>query len=87
MNSKQRKTLAKVFDDPIRSDVKWYDLEQLIVGLGGTVEQGAGSRVGVELNGVPSVFHRPHPQKETDKGVLKSFKKFLISVGVTNAKI
>jgi hypothetical protein len=29
-----------------------------------------------------AVFHRPHPQKETDKGALISLRKFLENAGV-----
>ena len=28
------------------------------------------------------VFHRPHPRKETDKGAVKSVRKFLENAGV-----
>ena len=34
------------------------------------------------LNGVRAVFHRPHPQKETDKGAVKSVRRFLSEAGV-----
>ena len=30
-----------------------------------------------------AVFHRPHPQKETDKGAVKSLRKFLTVAEVT----
>ena len=32
---------------------------------------------------VLAVFHRPHPQKETDKGALVSLRKFLENADVT----
>ncbi|WP_370867743.1 type II toxin-antitoxin system HicA family toxin [Brevundimonas sp.] len=35
----------------------------------------------VSLDGVDAVFHRPHPQKETDKGALKSVRRFLTEAG------
>jgi len=38
--------------------------------------------VRIVLNGVRAVFHRPHPQKETDKGALVSMRRFLINAGV-----
>jgi hypothetical protein len=28
------------------------------------------------------VFHRPHPRKETDKGAVKSVRKFIEAAGV-----
>ena len=35
------------------------------------------------LNGVDAVFHRPHPAKETDRGALRSVRRFLREAGVT----
>jgi len=32
---------------------------------------------------VRAVFHRPHPRKETDKGALRSMRRFLLEAGVT----
>ena len=57
-------------------------MEKLLVALGGEIGEGRGSRVRVYLNGVRAVFHRPHPQKETDKGALKSVRRFLVEAGV-----
>ncbi len=36
----------------------------------------------VILNGVRAVFHRPHPQKETDKGAVVSMRRFLKEAGI-----
>ena len=36
----------------------------------------------VYLGGVRVVFHRPHPQKETDRGALRSVRRFLVEAGV-----
>lgn len=82
MNSKHKKTVDSVFENPVRSNVLWKDVESLVAGLGGEIKEGSGSRVVFKLNGVPAVFHRPHPRKETDKGALKSFRRFLLSAGV-----
>jgi hypothetical protein len=77
MNSKQRQTLKAIFDLPIRSDIKWTNIESLFKALGAEVYQGRGSRVRVALNGVKAVFHEPHPEKETDKGAVKAVREFL----------
>ncbi len=37
----------------------------------------------IALNGVRAVFHRPHPQSETDKGAVVSMRRFLKEAGVT----
>ena len=44
--------------------------------------EGRGSRVRVSLSDVRAVFHRPHPRKETDKGAVRSVRRFLIAAGV-----
>jgi hypothetical protein len=82
MNSKNKKTLESIFDNPVRSDISWKDIEHLFSALGGEVSEGRGSRVRVALNGVLAVFHRPHPQKVTDKGAVKSVRKYLENAGV-----
>ena len=57
-------------------------IESLFVSLGAAVEEGRGSRIRILLNHQEAVFHRPHPQKETDKGALVSVRKFLENAGV-----
>jgi len=39
------------------------------------------------LEGVKLVFHRPHPQKITDKGAIKSVRKFLKDAGIDHDEI
>lgn len=84
MNAKHKKTLSAIFHEPVRSDIKWNEIENLLLALGAEISEGRGSRVRVALKGVRAVFHRPHPQKVTDKGALKSVKRFLITAGVKN---
>jgi hypothetical protein len=83
MLGKHRKTLEAIFADPVRANVPWADVEGLFVALGAMVSEGRGSRVRVCLKDVDAVFHRPHPQKETDKGALKSVRRFLREAGIT----
>ncbi|MFB1490974.1 MULTISPECIES: type II toxin-antitoxin system HicA family toxin [unclassified Thiocapsa] len=83
MNSKHRKTLQAIFADPVRPAIPWRDIEALFVALGAVVREGAGSRVNVLLNGRVAVLHRPHPQKETDKGAVRSVRRFLSEAGIT----
>ena len=81
--SKHHKTLAAVFEDPVRANVAWTDVEKLLRALGAELSEGRGSRVRIYLNGVRAVFHRPHPRKETDKGALRSMRRFLLEADVT----
>lgn len=82
MQNRHRRTLEAVFDNPVRADVAWSDIEALLRALGAELTEGRGSRVRIALNGMRAVFHRPHPQKETDKGALRSMRRFLTEAGV-----
>ena len=82
MNKKQRRTLEAVFTKPEPSDIPWDDIENLFRGLGAEISEGRGSRVRIALNDVRAVFHRPHPERVTDKGAVASVRKFLITTGV-----
>jgi len=77
MNRKNRRTLDRIIEKPERSDIPWRDIERLIIALRGEISEGRGSRVRVHLNGVRAVFHRPHPERVTDKGAVKSVRRFL----------
>ena len=76
MNQKHRRTLEAVFEEPVRSNIPWRDIEAMLKAAGGEISEGAGPRVRVALSGIRAVFHRPHPQKETDKGAVKSCADF-----------
>ena len=54
----------------------------MLKSLGAKISEGNGSRVRIELNGERAVFHRPHPERETDKGAVKSMRRFLENAGV-----
>ena len=82
MNKKNQKTLQEIFKDPIQVGIPWTDIERLFKALGAEISKGRGSRVRIALNGVRMVFHRPHPEKETDKGTVRSVRRFLQTAGV-----
>jgi len=82
MNKKQRQTLDRIFDKPERSDILWNDIESLFKALGADLSEGRGSRVRVALKGVRAVFHRPHPQRLTNKSTVRSVRRFLLETGV-----
>lgn len=87
LSKKQRKILDQIFEQPVRSDVVWTDIESLLEALGAEISEGRGSRVRVALKGVRAVFHRPHPSRETDKGAVVSVRRFLSEAGVENDEV
>jgi hypothetical protein len=80
---KHQKTLEAIFETPVRSSIAWNDIEKMLIALGAEVSEGRGSRVRIALKGVRAVFHRPHPQKETDKGAVVSMRRFLMEADIT----
>ena len=82
MNNKQKKTYEDIYTEPVSTTISWIDIESLLLALGAEITEGSGSRARVKLNGARAVFHRPHPDKNTDKGAIKSVRKFLENAGV-----
>lgn len=81
VNKKHARTMESIFENPVKAGIVWRDIEALLVALGAEITEGQGSRVRVALNGLRAVFHRPHPHKETDKGAVKSMRRFLSEAG------
>jgi len=82
LNNRHRRTLSEIYKNPIPASIKWADIEALLIAAGAEISEGHGSRVRIALNGVRAVFHRPHPQPTTDKGAVKSMRRFLTEAGV-----
>lgn len=82
VNSKQKEILKQIQKIPIPADINWSDIESLLRALGADITEGNGSRIRVKLNGERAVLHRPHPENVTDKGAVKSVRRFLEQAGV-----
>ena len=66
-----------------RANIPWLEIESMLLNFGAEISEGRGSRVRIALNGELAVFHRPHPQKETDRGAVASMRRFLAEAGIT----
>lgn len=82
MNSKQRKTLAAVFKDPVSGSIEWAAIESLLIAQGCRIIEGRGSRVRFERDGAVETFHRPHPAKEAKRYQVRAVRAYLIRLGV-----
>lgn len=83
MKRKHQKTLELIFSHPVSANIKWRDIEALLVELGAEISEREGSRIGVRLFGDRRVFHRPHPSPSTDKGAVASIREWLKANEVT----
>lgn len=82
MKRKHLKTLKLIFSRPVPANVRWTEVEALLLELGARIEEREGSRVLIRLFGERRVFHRPHPSPMTDKGAVASLRDWLNDNGV-----
>jgi hypothetical protein len=82
MRSRHSRTLHAIQSDPVRTNIHWRDVEALLVTVGAEISEGRGSRIRVALHGVKAVLHRPHPEKELSKAMVRSVREFLSNAGV-----
>ncbi|MDK9716821.1 MAG: type II toxin-antitoxin system HicA family toxin [Trichlorobacter sp.] len=82
MNSKHRKTLEAIFNNPVNGNIEWSRIEALLVAVGCTVVEGSGSSVTFEKQGKRAYFHRPNPQKESLRYRVTDTRHFLEAIGV-----
>ena len=83
MNSKQAKTLARVFTTPTPAGIEWAAIEGLLLAVGCELIEGSGSRVRFSHRSVVASFHRPHPAKEAKRYQVRDARAFLEKIGVT----
>lgn len=79
---KHDNTIAAIYTEPAPANVAWDAIESALKNKGAKITEGSGSRVRVALNGVKAVFHRPHPEKEASRSMVRSVRRFLEEAGV-----
>ncbi len=85
LNRKQTKLIELVFSVPTRANIKFADIEKLLLSIGAEKIEGRGSRVGFVMgNGLKWEAHKPHPQKEAKKYQVESLRAFLIKLEIGN---
>ena len=82
MNRKHKKTLAAIFAEPTRANIKWDDVAGLLVHLGAIVAMRGGSMFSFTLRKSRVVLHRPHPGDQLTKPGVRSVRDFLKDAGV-----
>jgi hypothetical protein len=78
---KHQRTLEAIFARPVPGTIRWTDIESMFIALGAEIEEREGSRVAIIWKEQVHVFHRPHPNPETDKGAVASIRKWLEANG------
>jgi len=83
MNSKHRKILRAIFTRPTLATVVFADVEALLLAVGCTLTEGAGSRVRFDHGEHFFLCHRPHPGKEAKRYQIERARMFLQELGIT----
>ncbi len=87
MRRRHRRTLEAIFRRPTQSGIRWDDIESLFLACGAYIEELEGSKLAVEINDITSIFHRPHPRRDTDRVAVESVRKFLTRAGITESQL
>lgn len=83
MKRKHHKTLELIYTHPVSANIKWRDIETLLISLGAELIEREGSRIEIFLFNEVRVYHRPHPRPDTDKGAVAAIRNWLKQNEVT----
>lgn len=76
------RALRAIFSKPTSASILFADIEARIIGLGGDVREGEGSRVTLQLGDTLKNAHRPHPGKEAKKYQVEEIRTWFEQQGV-----
>jgi hypothetical protein len=82
MSNWHRRTLEAVFRNPLSPTIVWADVESMLVHYGAVIREGGGSRVSIDLLGYVAHIHRPHPQKEATRMMIREVRELLTEAGI-----
>lgn len=82
--SKHKKTLAKLKAVPPTANLKWEELQGLLIHLGYRMLTNSGSRRKFYHGGKDDliILHCPHPSPDVDKGAISYVRDHLESIGI-----
>jgi hypothetical protein len=86
VSKKHQITYAQIFSKPDHTSILWDDFILMLEYLGADLKTKSGSAMGIKLNGVYAVFHRPHPQKTLYPSDLKRIRRFLLNANIKEVK-
>lgn len=88
MNSSQATTLLRIYERPMRSDIRFTEVESLLASLGCELTPGRGSHLRVvkrDENGTIIArmsFMRPHRPPHFQRYALRDLRTFLDTIGI-----
>ena len=82
MNSKQSRTLERMFSRPTPPELRWADVASLLGAVDVSVTDRSGSRLLLKKGTERMVVHRAHPGPETGRATVRDIAAFLEAIGV-----
>ena len=82
LNNKQKKTLEKLQTKPVLNNIKFNEVDKLLIALNCKRAESKGSAIIFSLDGKHLSIHKPHPNNEILKYVVKNIQGFLKETGV-----
>jgi hypothetical protein len=82
VNAKHRRILRAIFARPVLTTIRWSDVESLLLAIGCSKSERAGSRVRFCYEDRRLSIHKPHGST-CDKGRTESVRDFLEEIDVT----
>lgn len=82
MNRKHAKTLAILFEIPMRRDLRFAEVQALLRALGARILQREGSRVRITLDRFQLVMHAPHGGAPLKPYQVRDLRQLLTDAGV-----
>lgn len=80
MNHRHRKVLHALFAHPISSNIDFKEVVHVLESLGAEVDNKAGNRIGVKLNGHSAAFSHAHHSLPKDE--VMQVRHFLQTCGI-----
>ena len=81
MRRRHRRTLERMRTVPTPVDIRWEEIESLLIALGINLMERAGSRVQLVKGAESIVVHKPHPSPETRRNTVRDVVKFIERIG------
>ena len=78
---KHERTLQAMLGHPKPGNLRWADVESLLVHYGSEIRARKGSAIVVSLGGQKAYFHRPHPDDKADRGAIENALELLRRAG------
>ncbi len=77
--------LRTIFQEPLKANIHWREIESLLHHLGATIEPTHGARFRVTLNNHETILHHPHHGNECTKQDIKQLRDYLSQAGISPA--